>query len=135
MTSGKIIFLKTIMLMKVLCVSSPENIGIEHRKFPRVWRVCRIGSTSQRFTSIPEVKQTLRNSIHFTLHDFLLYHNAYQFNAIFLSLQNERSDTFHRQQESRDSRKPLSCLPSVPSTVTGAPLTLSAGKIRATAEM
>lgn len=25
-------------------------------------------------------------------------------------LQNERSDTFHRQQESRDSEKPLSCL-------------------------
>lgn len=135
MTSGKILFLKTIMLMKVLCVSFPENTVIELSNFPLVWRACCGGSTSQRFTSIPEVKQTLRNSIHFALHDFLLYHSSYQFNAIFPSLQNERSDTFHRQQESRDSRKALSCIPSVPSTLTGAPLTLSAGKIRATAEM
>ena len=99
------------MLVKALCVSSPGNTVIEHNNFPPVWWVCCGRSTAQLFTSIPEVKQPLRNSIHFALYDFLLHRNSYQFSAIFLSLQNERSDTFHRQQGSRDSRKPLSCLP------------------------
>lgn len=84
MISGKIIFLKNIMLMKALCVSFSEKIVIEHSHFPSVSQACCGGSTSQHFSSIAKVKQTLRKSIHFALYDFLLYHSSYQFNAISL---------------------------------------------------